>query len=187
MFAWIQLVFECIFFVHQHIRKTRTCFVGINLQWKFVAVSTVHLHVVCLFGWCWCCFICVATLALSHNMCINSYVHTPTYTAWIWMRHMHLHKLHEFFNTGKYFRWENTRKCELLPCISTFELTMLNFGCAIRWKSTKFSWTPSHTHIDFVLLLKCANQKTEHAYQYALFFRFHSPSISLIHSNASDT
>lgn len=81
------------------------------------------------------------------------------------------------------FQWKHT-KIGLLPCISTIELTMVNFDYAICWKSTKFSST---IHIDFVLLLKCANRKTEHAYQCALFFRFHSPYIFPVLSNASDT
>lgn len=139
-----QLVLKC-FCSLKYPLKLSTCFVGINLQWKFVAhlvaVSTVHLHVVRLFVVF---SFFVATLALSHNMCINSYVLT----------HPHHTLTRHGFRCGTCIYINYTRilvhtenvdgkltKIGLLPCISTIELTMLNFDYAICWKSTKFSST----------------------------------------------
>lgn len=80
----------------------------------------------------------------SHITCVS----TPTYS------HTHITHTRHGFRCGTCIYINYTRilvhtenfdgkltKIGLLPCISTIELTMLNFDYAICWKSTKFSST----------------------------------------------
>lgn len=101
------------------------------------------------------------------------------------MRYMHLHKLHTNSCTHGKFRWKTHENRIAALHINNRTHNAELWLCDMLEKHQVFFNTHRVAHIDFVLLLKCANQKTEHAYQCALFFRFHAPSIPLIRSNAS--
>lgn len=145
------------------------------------------LLVCCLFS------LCSLQHLHSHITCVSTPTgtHTPTNTHGMDLdaAHMHLHKLHTkiLLHTRK-ISMENPRKSDC--CLAYQQSNSQCWTLAMRYVGKAPSFLQrSHriAHIDFVLLLKCANQKTEHAYQCALFFRFHHPSVFLVRSNASDT